>query len=382
VRLCSVAHLFYPDGGFDVFGLRDLCIRMTRMGDEVSVVTWACSRPRRTVDRFDGIEVHRLRGINVTLLPTIAQYPYLFGLAETISTVKPDAILCNSHLFLPSLQAMAAGRSLGIPTVVINHGLVAKRGLVTDLSQWGYLLSVGRRYVRRADCVVCLTNHDKQRMERFGLASRVEVIPNGVDLTAFRPAKEKDPNVVTWVGRMVPEKGLVHLLQAASLVIKEHPGLRIQFVGGGPLLPELKAQASRLGISQNCSFLGWKSEAEVAAILSRSSIFAIPSLSEGLPKALLEAMACGDAIVGSDINQIEEVVDHGRQALLCDATNHQKLADNLLACLEDPALTRRLGAASRLLAEQRFSIEVTARRYHELIDQLVHSSLRKVEIQS
>jgi len=320
---------------------------MTRMGDEVSVVTWACSRPRRTVDRFDGIEVHRLRGINVTLLPTIAQYPYLFGLAETISTVKPDAILCNSHLFLPSLQAMAAGRSLGIPTVVINHGLVAKRGLVTDLSQWGYLLSVGRRYVRRADCVVCLTNHDKQRMERFGLASR-----------------------------------LVHLLQAASLVIKEHPGLRIQFVGGGPLLPELKAQASRLGISQNCSFLGWKSEAEVAAILSRSSIFAIPSLSEGLPKALLEAMACGDAIVGSDINQIEEVVDHGRQALLCDATNHQKLADNLLACLEDPALTRRLGAASRLLAEQRFSIEVTARRYHELIDQLVHSSLRKVEIQS
>ena len=178
---------------------------------------------------------------------------------------------------------------------------------------------------------------------------------------------------------MVPEKGLEHLLLATSLIVKDVPDVRVQLIGDGPSMQELKALANHLGITQNCIFVGWKNEMEVASLLSKSSVFAFPSLSEGLPKAVLEAMACGNAIVGSDLEQIREIVGQGREGFLSAPTNHRKFANDLLTCIQDEALSRQVGAASRRLVEERFDIEEVALKYHKLHQSLIDFSILRIK---
>jgi glycosyltransferase involved in cell wall biosynthesis len=341
------------------------------LGLEMNIITWAFQNSRHLAERIDGVNVTRLRGLNLRLLPSITEYPYLIGLRETLGRLNPDIIDCQSHLFLPTLQAIRAAKSRRIPTVVTVRGLLAKRGLVTELSQWAYLRTVCRKYMNRASCVICLTDSDRSLVQSLRMAERVEVVPNGVDLMKFRPDPRKDPHCLAWAGRMVPEKGLESLLIALSDVVKEIPDVTLQLVGDGPLMPTLQTLAARLGVSSNCVFLGRRTREEVASILSKSSVFVLPSLSEGLPKAMLEAMGCGNAIVASDLPQIRDIIGGQGVGFLNDPRDTHGLAESLLACLRDEDFTRRLESGSRRLAEDRYDLRTILLRRKQLYQRLV-----------
>ncbi len=370
MKICFVTHLYYPDGGGDVFGHHAMARALIDRGNRVGVVTWARHRKQGQRQVIDGVEVARLRGANLRPLPSIRDYPLLFGIGPAISSASADVVNCHSHLFPSTLQGITAAKSQGIPTVVTVHGVSAFRDSLTNLAQKAYLLSVGRLFLGKVDCVVCLTNHDKRTMRHFGLRCRIEVIANGVDLKLFRPAKTREIRTVTWTGRMVPEKGLQHLLAAASIVAKEVPDIRLNLAGDGPEMPRLKRLAKSLGLETNCYFMGPKSQEEVASILSLSSVFVLPSLSEGMPRSMLEAMASGNAIVASDIPQTRAVIADGRTGLLCDPANHSLFAEKLRDCLENVDLARELGAASRKVCEERFDLKNTALEYDRLYRRL------------
>ena len=142
----------------------------------------------------------------------------------------------NSHLFLSNYQVARAARSLKIPFVLAVHGFNVKRNLVIDIIQAVYLRTIARLFFGMASRVICLTETEAANVaEVIGGYEKISVIPNSVDVDLFKQSSEKDPNLMTWIGRLVPEKGLIYLLEAMRKVVKQYADVKLVLIGDGPL---------------------------------------------------------------------------------------------------------------------------------------------------
>ncbi|MFP5218944.1 MAG: glycosyltransferase, partial [Actinomycetes bacterium] len=176
-----------------------------------------------------------------------------------------------------------------------------------------------------------------------------------------------------FVGRITRQKGLVHLLRAA----RELPG-QLVLCAGAPDTPEIAAETADLveGLQKTRRGVVWVQEmlprADVVQLLSHATVFVCPSVYEPLGIVNLEAMACGTAVVASDVGGIPEVVDEGRTGLLVHHDEHdpvgyeRDLAAAVAALLEDPQRAQRLGRAGRERAVAEFGWDAVARRTLEL----------------
>ncbi|MEM3731853.1 MAG: glycosyltransferase family 4 protein [Candidatus Bathyarchaeia archaeon] len=282
-------------------------------------------------------------------------YPVFRNVSDLIRMVDPDVIHVNSHLFFCNYQVVKASCSLTVPCVVTVHGFMVERSFVWDAMQGVYFWTVAKSLFKKVSAVICLTEHDAASVGRIiGGYEKIFVIPNGVDSDFFKPSS-KDPNLITWVGRLVPEKGLVYLLYAMREIVRVHPNVKLFVIGGGPLEARLVKLADELSLSGNVRFVGSVGRAEVARFLSRSSIFVFPSLREGLPLSVLEAMACGVPVVGSDIPGINDVIVNGGNGLLAPAKNSEALADAVLTLLNDAELRKKMGQNARNLIIEKYS---------------------------
>jgi glycosyltransferase involved in cell wall biosynthesis len=204
------------------------------------------------------------------------------------------------------------------------------------------------------------------RLYRERVSRRVPVycIHNGVAAgpvegrAAARAALGLSPTapVVMTVGRLVPVKGQRHLVEAVAALVPFHPGLRLVLVGNGPLRHELEGLATRLGIAENLLFAG--EHREPMTLLPAADVFALPSLSEGLPNALLEAMACGVACVATRVGGIPELSPGGRAIELVPPGDARGLASAIGRLLDNSELRRRRGAVVRRVALRRFSLRL------------------------
>jgi glycosyltransferase involved in cell wall biosynthesis len=193
------------------------------------------------------------------------------------------------------------------------------------------------------------------RFERIPLR-RIAVIPNGVDLRPFAP---RPPGSilrrVVMVANLRPEKGHDVLIDAAGEVLRRFPDARFELVGTGPEHSRLLARVHSSGIAGAFTFAGH--EEDVAARLAAADIFVLPSRSEALPNAVLEAMAAGLPIVASEVGGIPELVEHGRTGLLVPPQRPSLLADRLCQLMGDPDRAYELGCAARNEAASRYSFD-------------------------
>ena len=182
-------------------------------------------------------------------------------------------------------------------------------------------------------------------------------IPNGVDGERFRPdlGRRPDPaspaRVVTCVARLEYAKGVDVLLHAWGRMMREgaawREGLapRLRLVGRGEFRPQMERIAAELGIQESVEFLGLRRD--VADLLQQSWAFAMPSRWEGMPNALLEAMACGLPCVATRVSGSEDIIDDGVNGLLVEPENPADLARGLRRVIEDAELAQRMGAEAR-----------------------------------
>jgi glycosyltransferase involved in cell wall biosynthesis len=198
----------------------------------------------------------------------------------------------------------------------------------------------------------------------------IDVIPNGVDLAAYRPKEEyAGPPALLFVGRVVYQKGLDMLLEALKDAGDGNWDLAI--AGGGPEVEPLKRMSAAYGIGDRIHFLGWVGREELRDIYRRANIFVFPSRHEGMPNALLEAMASGLPAVASRIAGNEELVVHGETGYLFSLEERAGLRHHLQKLLVDAGLRRQLGEAARARVEKKYSWRRTAEGYLELARQLV-----------
>jgi glycosyltransferase involved in cell wall biosynthesis len=258
---------------------------------------------------------------------------------------------------------LEALESLGNPIVRLTH----------------YLL-------RRAQVVMVVLSLRMQQdlLARGYPLAGVQVIPNGVDLTRFRPASPGSPparptGLVLFVGRLAFQKGVDVLLTAWRAVQEQLPAsqrARLVIVGAGPRRAQLECLRVTLGIADSVEFVGEQSD--VAAWLRRSAVAVLPSRLEGMPNALLEAMASGLPCVATRVSGSEEMIQHGVNGLLVEPEDHAALANALLAMLLDPALGDRYGCAARATIEERYSLDHIMSVYLDLYHSVYNGAPRPI----
>jgi glycosyltransferase involved in cell wall biosynthesis len=209
--------------------------------------------------------------------------------------------------------------------------------------------------------VVILSSRMRDDLTARGFTlPKVRHIPNGVDTSRFVPLAEdaikQRPQVVVCTSRLCYQKGIDVLLQAWRLVSEQllSPA-QLLIVGGGPIQSQLEYMAEALGIADSVEFAG--EQRDIVAQLHRGAMGVLPSRWEGMPNALLEAMACGLPCVATCVSGSEDIIQSGVNGLLVEPEDYQELAQALLTLLNNPELARHYGRAARATVEAGYSLD-------------------------
>lgn len=281
-----------------------------------------------------------------------------WALRGVLKREAPQLVCANS--FLTAALARLAGAR---PLLILHNPLQAWHLPV--------IARAGRLLVER---VLSVTDCNRRRLVALGFpAGRIETVPNGVDLTRF-PAREwrplREEVRVGTVARLEGYKGHRFLLRAlAELCAGDRPVV-LELVGDGAARPELEALAQSLGLASRVHFLG--SRADVARIVAGWDIFVLPSLVEGLPISILEAMAVGVPVVATDVGGVAEVVRDGVTGLLVPAGDSRALAGAIGRLIDEEGLARRLTLAARRQIEERFASGVVMAQFEQALLAAAH----------
>jgi glycosyltransferase involved in cell wall biosynthesis len=208
------------------------------------------------------------------------------------------------------------------------------------------------------------------------------VVPNGADTTVFtpRPAAEarrrlglpEGGPVISYVGKLVPRKGVDTLVEAMGVLGRRPGGAPLLVAAGiGEMRPGLERRAAELGVADRIRFVGKVAHDEVGWVMSAGDVFVLPSLSEGLPTVVCEAMNCGLPVVATAVDGTPEIVRDGETGLLVPPSQPGPLADALARVLDDPPLARRMGDEALRLGRELYTWTANARRMTEIYEGLL-----------
>lgn len=259
-----------------------------------------------------------------------------------------------------------------------------ERGIATVYKEHSTILEINPDYVKslhRADGLIAVSDSAAAALQQ-SIQSRkhVQVVPNAVDIyvnlqSGASPASSAAPGLgatVLCVSRLSPEKGVQYLPEVARMVIEASPKVHFVVAGDGPLKAHLAGERERLGLGDQFTLLGALSRAEVLELLQNSDVFLLPSLTEGMPVSVIEAMACGRPIVATAVGGTPELIRHGVSGLLVGPADPGALALALIQLLEDKHLRTEMGQAGRRLFEKgpwtpKTAADTTLRIYDQAI---------------
>jgi glycosyltransferase involved in cell wall biosynthesis len=287
--------------------------------------------------------------------------------ARTLRSTPVDHLHAHFATY-PALAAWTCSRLVGIPYSFTAHAhdiFVHRLGL--------------RRRVRDAAFCVGISEHNARILREASApkAADVRVIHCGVHVDAYalrlRAPQPGEPMRIACVAALKPYKGHRVLLDAIGRLVADGHAVELHLVGDGPLRAELEGRCAMLGVSEHVHFLGALMEAEVAEVIDRVDAFVLASVvqddgdTDGVPVALMEAMAAGVPVVASDLSGLPELVRDGETGLLVPPGNDEALAGAINRLREDPATAIERAAAGRALVEERFTVEGEAARLLDAI---------------
>ncbi|MDT8368312.1 MAG: glycosyltransferase [Longimicrobiales bacterium] len=284
--------------------------------------------------------------------------------------------IAHSHEFGMAIYGGLAARSLGIPHLITMHG----SNYYARHTRRRAALRLAARF---SGPLIAVSEPLRQSLiGDLGLSgSEVRVVTNGVPLhTATRPVLRDeldlppDARLVVAVGNLYPVKGHVHLVRALALLSREMPGVHVAIAGRGMMESRLKSLARELGVADRLHLLDLRTD--VPNVLASAEVFALPSLSEGLPLALLEAMFAGLPIVATRVGQVPDVLEEAASGLLVPPEDPAALAAALATLLKSPARARALGLRARARAEECYSVSAMVACYAGVYQELLGPASR------
>ncbi|RLG41098.1 MAG: hypothetical protein DRN78_04670 [Thermoproteota archaeon] len=366
--------------------VRELSKYLAKAGVEVGIL-----HPEgRRAYSLDPVESFVVRS---SLPKLLLKDPWVFSALahKYISSLQGKFDLVHIHL-APVILQLAAGM-LVRPIVSTIHGWpiyedyysVTHEGSVYSLFK---LVAVTPRetlsllkLIEGSKLVATVSKHLRNILEMYNplWADKLDVLYNGVDTNFFYPRrscpssgnqsrlleKMSSKPTILYLGRVIPRKGIGLLLKAASKIDK-----MAQVVIAGRIDPSyerrLRKLASSLGIEDIVAITGELPRRLLPYFYSMADVYVLPSLFEGLPTTLLEAMACGTPVIATRVGGIPEVVDHGRNGFLIGRGSLNELRDTLRCLLDDESLRKRMSIEAERTVKERFSWDIISKRYIEL----------------
>lgn len=333
----------------------------------LNLATCGSPRYRHAVATLHGHGIYwdRLReaGVPVHSLSPHKFLPfYLATLPGLLLATRPDILHC--HLIPSNILAKPLGTLLGVP-LILNHDHTNDPNRINNK----VLLSLDKttnRFARHimavaGACRDFLIHHERIPPEKITL------IPNAIDLRRFAPGTVTrnesravlglplDVLVIAGVGRLNPQKNFSLFLEIAAALAQRFPSARFLLAGEGPEEAMLREKAKALGLGDRVIFAGYV--ADTRRVYVAADVLLMPSRFEGLPMALLEAMAMGLPVVASNLDGIAEVVTDGKEGFLVAPGDAKEFADRVARLLESESLASAMAAEARAKIEAKHSVE-------------------------
>lgn len=378
MRVLLINSEYPPIGGGAGNASANLAQALARRGLEVTVLTARFGDlPRK--EQQGGVRVVRVASMRRRADRSGALEQGSFMVAGSLSAMgvvrrwRPDVVL--AFFGVPGgAVALFLRLAFGLPYLVSLRGGDVPGFRPYDFATYHRLMGPLIRWVwRRAHSVVANSGGLRQLAQAFDDRVAIEIIPNGVDLQRYDvPAREWDPAQLLFVGRVVYQKGLDLVLGALA----ELQQLRWTLVvaGDGPLREALQAQAESLRMGERLRFAGWLGRDDLLREYRNANLFVFPSRHEGMPNAVLEAMASGLPVIASHIAGNEELVVPGETGMLVPANDVAALRQALGALIPDGVQRAAMGAAGRKRVAEHYTWDQSAVAYQRLLEQAVRGS--------
>ena len=331
-------------------------------------VSVACST-RRDPAFLDDIRLLEARGIAVHVLPMRRAVSPLWDAVALVRLVRLmrrgryDVV--HTHSSKAGILGRVAATLSGVPRVVHTPHVFPFDMSVNRMARFCYFQSE-RFAARLTDCLVCVFPSQRRTAETLLDRSKVIVVENAVDgRTPAQPVGDGRLQV-GMVGRLTLQKGPAYFVEAARLVAARLPQVRFALIGEGPLRVALERQIAATGLGSQFSMAGARDEA--ADLLALLDVVVLPSLWEGLPYVLLDALAAGKAIVATRVGGVPDVIVDGVNGLLVPPCEPQALASAVLKLLENTAWRATIGEQARKTAAARPGLAMMVARLSEVYE--------------
>ena len=317
----------------------------------------------------EGFYVHRVHWPNIRFFGGLL---FFFNLARFLKKIKPDIIHSQNiefgkHLFL-------LNKFLRKAYVIWARGSDVNF-LYMDKYDW-----ILKKTLKNADAVISLTDDMKKKIREV-CDREIFVIPNGIDLNLFEGLSKKElrkkfgfnesEKIILYVGTLRPVKGITHLIEAVNIVSEKNK--RLLLIGHGEERKHLENLVKKLKIENIVTFVGVVPNKKVIEYMVASDVFVLPSLSEGFPNVILEAMASGLPIVASNVGGLPEIIKNVENGFLVDPKNPEQIAEKILIILNDEKLRKTISRNNKEEAKK-YSWEKVIDRLEKIYFKVTYNS--------
>ncbi len=376
IRVAMIIQSYFPRVGGAERQIGALAPLLRAQNVEIAVLT---RRHRGLVpfENIDNVPVHRLPVPGPASFGSIV---FILAALPLLQKWKPHVIHAH-ELLSPTMTALAAKRRLKIPVAA----KVLRGGIDGDLAKLRRNTLSARRIkpiAEQVDAFITISREIDAELAAIGVPqARRHFIPNGVNLERFAPVSSEtkralraqlalpDVPIAIFTGRLAQEKRLEHLIGIWDDIRARYSNALLLLVGAGPDESALKRIAG-----EGVRFVG--ATQEVPAYLRAADFFVLPSATEGLSNALLEAMATGLPVIATMVGGAADVITPGENGLLIPADDKRALHDSVMTILGDAALRERLGHSARERVMRDYALPQTALKLRTLYDELIQQRAR------
>jgi len=344
MKIAIIINLFPPKwlAGTEI-ATYNLAEHLAKRGHEIHAIT-SHDEGLPNFDKENGFYIHRIAWPKIRIIGVFLFWLQIF---LKIRTIKPDIVQVQAISI--GIPAFLAKKILKIPYIVWGRG--------SDVYLPGRFMRItSKPILYDADAVLALTEDMRQKMK--GIVDReIFVVPNGINLEQFTGgsspiAKENGVKNILFVGRLHPVKGVQYLIRAMVNVLEEIPDARLILVGDGEERGNLEALSVQLGVQKSVQFVGVVPHEKVHTYMQHADAFVLPSLSEGFPGVILEAMACGLPVIATRVGGIPDIIIPDYNGYLIEVKDTENLANKIILLLQDEVLQKKLSGNNRNLVKK------------------------------
>lgn len=374
MRICMLFSTPFPPAEGIGYHVWNLSKHLADRGHQVELIT----RGRR--GKQVSIVSHDIRIWKAPFFPLYPLHVSLHGLFVNRIMRYLEEVVDLVHIHSPLAPVVQTQR----PVLATFHSMMIDDARETTISNLYALLMrlqapfsrrIESQLIRRAATVCTVAPHIADRLSSYsGADGNIRIVWNGVDAATFQPdaGSVEEKSLVLVVGRLAPGKGLEDVLHAAKMVRARIPGIRFIIAGDGPLRRTLAERIACEKLGGTVTLLGHiRSRERLLELYRQAALFVMPSHHEGLSTVILEAMACGCAVIATDVGGTPHMIDHDESGCLIPPRNPAVLADAVCRLLSDGKRRAALGTSARQVVEARFTWPTIGQHYLDAYASLV-----------